>query len=202
MKKILSLMALASITTFVLFAFMAFLIDSDQVKISDPLPDVFVEVYQLPEDSKAKEISRKLIPPPMPQPPMPREVMTPDADDTGNDFHYSPIGIKMTSQSSTLGDISKPTDREARPVVRIPPEYPMGAARDGIEGWVILGFDISAIGEVINIKVVESEPKRIFDKAAKKALRKWKYRAKSKNGRALIQKGFTVQLDFKMNQQI
>jgi len=202
MKKILSLIALASITTFALFAFMAFLINSDKVRINETLPDVIVDVYELPEDSKVEHISRKLIVPPTPKPPMPREITTPNIVDAGNDFPYQPIGLKVTNQQTSLGSITKPINSEARPIVRIAPKYPMTAARDGTEGWVILGFDISAIGQVINVKVLDSQPNKVFDKAAKQALRKWKYRAKSENGQPITQQGFTVQLDFKMDQKI
>jgi len=202
MKKILSLIAVASMTTFALFAFMAFLISSDKMKVNETVPTVIVDVYELPEDSKVDHISRKLIEPPTPKPPMPREMTTPDLVDAGNDFDYQPIGLKGITQQTSLGNIAKPTNREAQPIVRIAPKYPMTAARDGTEGWVILGFDISAIGQVINVKVLDSQPKRTFDKAAKQALRKWKYRAKSENGQAITQQGFTVQLDFKMDQKI
>ena len=200
MKKLLSLITSAGITTFGLFAFMAFLISSDKVSVTNPDPIVIVEVHKLPEDSKPEVIPRKVLIPPVVQPPIPTDITKAEAVDTGTVFDDFLGDLKLVNQRTDLGMSNKPTDMEARPIVRIAPKYPMIAARDGTEGWVILGFDISAIGGVVNIKILDSQPNRVFDKAAKQALRKWKYQAKSENGKQITQKGLSVQLDFKMDQ--
>jgi len=168
MKKILSIFTLAGITTFGLFAFMAFLVSSDQVAILKGDPTVI--------------------------PPTVAEVSTA--------FTYTPSDMNIKSVNTDTMLMGNQSDQDARPVVRVNPKYPMGALRNGVQGWVKLVFDISEIGEVINVKVLDSEPKRVFDKAAKQALRKWKYRAKSIDGKQVQQKNFTVQLDFNMEQQI
>lgn len=84
------------------------------------------------------------------------------------------------------------------PVVRIEPQYPRKAAMQGIQGWVRLSFDITAMGTVENVEVLDSQPKRIFDMEAKRALLKWKYKPKMEDGKAVPQKGEKVQLDFKL----
>ena len=91
---------------------------------------------------------------------------------------------------------------EATPLVRITPKYPIAAARDGKEGWVQIGFTISEIGTVISPYIINSEPKRIFDKEALRALRKWKYKPKMVEGKAIAQTGQSIQLDFKMAQSL
>jgi protein TonB len=65
---------------------------------------------------------------------------------------------------------------------------------------VKLSFTINEIGGVEDVSVIEAQPKRIFDKEAKRALRKWKYKPKVVDGKPVKQPGLTVQLDFKMNQ--
>jgi len=201
MKKIIMIFSLASATTFGLFAFMAFLVNSDQVAPAEVLPDVIVDVAQLPEE-RPPEIKSpiKLTPPPAPEP-MPRTLVPSTETSVDGDFDYGNPIIKVasTGPSLTMGGGSR--DSDARPVVRINPKYPAAAARDGIEGWVKLRFDINEIGGVTNIEVIDAEPKRVFNKAARQALRKWKYRAKSEDGKAMVQQGLTVQLDFNMNQQ-
>ena len=84
------------------------------------------------------------------------------------------------------------------PLIRIEPQYPRKAAMQGIEGWVILQFNITPAGTVRDVQVLDSKPPRIFDRAAVKALLKWKYRPKVEEGKPVEQKGEKVQLDFKL----
>lgn len=67
-------------------------------------------------------------------------------------------------------------------------------------GFVLLSFDIDEAGKPINIRVIDSEPKLIFDKSAMSALSKWKYKPKVVDGVAVIQKNLKVQLDFELDE--
>jgi protein TonB len=89
-------------------------------------------------------------------------------------------------------------DREAVPLVRIEPEYPMRARQRGIEGWVVVQFDISAAGGVKNPTVVAAHPGTIFNRSALLAVRKWKYNPKIENGVAVERPGQKVTLEFTM----
>lgn len=80
--------------------------------------------------------------------------------------------------------------------------YPIAAARQGIEGFVQLGFDISTEGKPVNIKVIKSEPAGVFDEPAKCALSKWQYSPKIENGVAVTEIGVKVQLDWDLNQAV
>jgi protein TonB len=91
-------------------------------------------------------------------------------------------------------------DGDATPIVRIDPKYPPDAARDGREGWVKLQFTINEQGGVDDISVIDADPKRIFDREARRALSKWKYKPKIVDGKAVRQEGMFVQLDFKLEQ--
>jgi len=84
------------------------------------------------------------------------------------------------------------------PIVRIEPQYPQKAAMQGLEGFVQLSFDITKTGTVSNVKVLKSQPRRIFDMAAKRALLKWKYKPALEDGKAIAKAGEMVQLDFKL----
>jgi protein TonB len=86
----------------------------------------------------------------------------------------------------------------AVPLIRIEPQYPVKAARAGTEGWVQMKFDITPQGTVENVEVVKSQPRRIFNQAAKRALLKWKYRPKIIEGKPVAQPQQYVQLDFKL----
>jgi protein TonB len=56
------------------------------------------------------------------------------------------------------------------------------------------------MGGVEDVEVLDADPKRIFDRNAKRALRKWKYRPKIVDGIAQKQFGLEVQLDFKLGE--
>jgi protein TonB len=202
MKKTLSIITLAGITTFGLFAFMAFLINSDQVVITKGLPPVIIDIVEVPDENKPEIIVRKQLQPPEPPPAMETDRLPPETTEVSSKFDYTQSDMSIESVNTDTVMTIGPSDQDARPVVRVNPKYPMSALRNGIQGWVKLAFDISEIGEVINVKVLDSKPKRVFDKAAKQALRKWKYRAKSVDGKQVQQQNFTVQLDFNMEQQI
>jgi TonB family protein len=72
-----------------------------------------------------------------------------------------------------------------------PPKYPVYAARNGVEGYVRLEFDISENGNPININVIESFPAAVFDKVAVTALSGWQYES-------VASQCIPVQLDFKL----
>ena len=74
-------------------------------------------------------------------------------------------------------------DGEETPIVRREPKYPVQITHDGKEGWVQLSFTINELGGVEDVKVIAAEPKRIFDREAKRALHKWKYKPKIVNGK-------------------
>ncbi|MGA4607244.1 energy transducer TonB [Pseudoalteromonas maricaloris] len=97
-----------------------------------------------------------------------------------------------------MGCASKPLPDRANAALQetANPTYPAYAARNRIEGYVQMSFDISESGKPINIQVLKSVPEQVFDKAAIKALSNWKYAPKVENGVAVIQKDLKVQLDF------
>ena len=84
------------------------------------------------------------------------------------------------------------------PLVRIEPIYPVKAAMQGIEGYVILRFDITPAGSVSGVRVVEAQPPKIFNANSVKALRQWKYRPKIEDGKPVWQKNIKSQLDFRL----
>ena len=188
--------------TFGLFAFMAFLVSSGDRNKEEQAENIIVEVNTTPPESAAEQ--RRRVPPPPPPPPKtpPKpQAPEPEANNNTGGLTFNMPGVQLAGANA---GISAPgagfgRDGDATPIVRIEPKYPIQAARDGKEGWVKLSFTINEIGGVEDVKVMEAQPKRIFDKEAKRALRKWKYKPKVVDGKAMRQPGLTVQLDFKMD---
>jgi protein TonB len=72
--------------------------------------------------------------------------------------------------------------RELTPLVRFPPEYPMSAMANKIEGYVLLRFVVTETGTVSEPEVLRSDPPGIFDRAAMRAVLRWKYQPQLANG--------------------
>lgn len=86
---------------------------------------------------------------------------------------------------------------EAVPVFRMEPKYPRKAAKSRIEGWVKVEFTITEKGTVTNAKVVDSRPRRTFDRSAVQSIRKWRFKPKVVDGRPVQRKASQV-IEFKL----
>jgi protein TonB len=201
MVRFLVSVLLGVVVTFGLFAFMAFLVSSGDRNKEEQLENIIVEVNTTPPKSAAEQ-RRRVPPPPPPPPKAPPKQQTPEPEASNNTggLNFNMPGVQMSGASTGLSapGAGMGRDGDATPIVRIEPKYPIQAARDGKEGYVILSFSINKIGGVEDVTVIEAKPKRVFDKEAKRALRKWKYKPKVVEGVPLVQTGLQVQLDFKM----
>lgn len=83
------------------------------------------------------------------------------------------------------------------PLTRIAPQYPRKAARKKIEGWVKVEFSVLDDGTVVNINVLDAKPRRIFNRAAIRAISKWKFKPLGKQSN--IEKRFNQIIEFKLN---
>ena len=202
MLRFLVSILLGAVVTFGLFSFMAFLVSSGDRSKDEEQENIIVEVNTTPPKSAAEQ--RRRVPPPPPPPPKAppkQQAPEPEASNNTGGLQFNMPGVQLSGVSAGLSAPGSGfgRDGDATPIVRIEPKYPPQAARDGKEGWVKLSFTINEIGGVEDVNVIEAQPKRVFDKEAKRALRKWKYKPKVVDGKAQKQPGLTVQLDFKMD---
>ncbi|NRA85052.1 MAG: M56 family metallopeptidase [Gammaproteobacteria bacterium] len=103
-------------------------------------------------------------------------------------------GLLITSVAFAAPEPPTQTDDSVYPEIRIEPRYPIQAAKDLLNGSVVLKFDIMTDGSVMNISVVKSVPQGIFDKESRRALKQWKYKASAAGAT-----NQHVQLDFVMS---
>jgi len=108
-------------------------------------------------------------------------------------------GFNMKSLPGLMGGGG---NGEATPRVRINPTYPRGAAQDNIEGYVTLSFDISEMGRPVNVSVIDAKPRGVFERSARRALKKWKYDPKKVDNKAVSQLGQSVTLVFQLESEL
>ncbi|MCH1918279.1 TonB family protein [Shewanella sp. A3A] len=92
-----------------------------------------------------------------------------------------------------MADTSSADVTATMPINRVEPNYPTEAAKQRIEGHVSFKFDITAAGNVTNVRVIDSQPQGMFDHEATVALEQWQYPASGAE-----QKDMMVQLAFQL----
>jgi protein TonB len=75
--------------------------------------------------------------------------------------------------------------RDVQVVTPPRPAYPPAAARNRQDGWVEVEFTVGADGSVQNAKVVGSNPARVFDREAVRAIELAKFQPKLDKGQAV-----------------
>jgi TonB family protein len=64
----------------------------------------------------------------------------------------------------------------------IAPEFPESARRKGVTGWVEVVFTVTPKGTVADAEVRSSSPEEVFDDAAVKAVKQWRFEPATKDG--------------------
>jgi TonB family protein len=77
----------------------------------------------------------------------------------------------------------------------VQPVYPEQARKRGVEGWVELAFTVMPNGTVEDVEVRNASPANVFDDAAVRAIRGWRFEPVERNGERVAQRAM-VRLRF------
>ncbi len=77
------------------------------------------------------------------------------------------------------------------------PVYPRQAAQRREEGWVEVEFTVGADGGISGAHVVDSQPARIFDRAALDSVQRWTFNPAMRDGQA-VSSTLRRRIEFKM----
>ncbi len=89
------------------------------------------------------------------------------------------------------------TSSDPVPIVKVAPEYPAAAKKRRAEGWVELQFVVGINGVASQIEVVRAQPEGIFDRAAIRALSRWKFKPGERDGEVIEARARTT-ISFKL----
>jgi protein TonB len=81
--------------------------------------------------------------------------------------------------------------------MHVKPVYPAGAAARGLEGFVTVRFDVTELGTVTNVEVLESTH-RVFEKPAREAAHRSKFRPRVVDGVAMATTGIVRRYRFEL----
>ncbi|HIF9454885.1 TPA: energy transducer TonB [Photobacterium damselae] len=218
MLRVLMAFPLAILLAGGLFTFMAWMVDNGSRQEPESTPPLSFNMVMVEQESEVQR--RQRVVPPKPEAPKPPpQVMPSQSKPTsvstlpvasisslGLDTSISGIAVsapkfgKIEGTANLGAGINVGSNQQAMPLYRVEPRYPARALKQGAEGYVVLQFTIDTQGRPSDISVVEAKPRRLFERDAMRALRKWKYQAKVIDGQAVEQPGQTVKLEFKINQ--
>ena len=184
-----------------LFYVMQSLIASGDSALTDPPKGKVLDFVRLQNEETVetkKRMPRKPPQPEEPPPPMEQPQMAqtnPTTDAAGFDFSAQ-VDVDVALDGGLALDSG---DGEYLPIVKVSPVYPRRALSRGIEGYVIVEFTVTKQGSVRDPIVVEAEPANLFDKAAKDAAKKFKYKPRVVNGEPVEVEGVQNRITFEIS---
>ncbi|MEA3370174.1 MAG: TonB family protein [Campylobacterota bacterium] len=177
------------------------MIRSDESKvISNELYKV-IDFVQPHKEKLDPETQKELPPEPKPKEQPPKTPTSTTQDNVDNVEQVNSLNIDMPNLGDTGMRLSGGAPKMLQPVkmakidsvltpmVQIKPVYPSRARRMGVEGYVKARLNVDEAGLVTSVEIVDAKPKGTFNKAAMRALKKWKFRPKTVDGRAVKQTG-------------
>ena len=205
-SRFLASLLLGVAVTLVLFFIMQALIDSgDQAYRSDSDGQI-MEFVRIKDDEslslKDRRKPKKPEPPKEPPPP-PKMIVEKQVKPTMNKVKIDIPNIDLPTIAGGgpfLGNwAGNPlAEGDVLPIVRIDPQWPREALVEGIEGYVIVEVIIAADGSVASAVVIESVPRRLFDRNVIRAVLKWKFKPRIINGVA-VERRAIQRLDFSVD---
>ncbi len=166
--------------TLAMFAALQALISSGHSAGVDGLTLRQARFIRIKPVERVERVERKVERPPPPgKPPAPPQA--PTAEATNSVSQALSIGaaeaeVELDLASAMEGGGS--SDGDILPIVKVAPVYPQRALQRGLEGWVLVEFTVTSAGSVKDVKVVDADPKGVFEEAAKEAALKFRYKPK------------------------
>lgn len=198
---------LAMVVTSGLFLFMHQLISSGGAERTGlgAIAGIRFGPVEIPDEITSESRRKPIEPPPPKDPPPPPKMQISSANQpvrTMPVMNVPNLDLPLVSGAGmfpgSFQQVDKAAEGDIIPIVVIRPMYPRDAAISGIEGWVKVEFTITEAGAVKNPKVVDARPAMVFNRAAIRAILKWKFKPRIEAGIAVERRASQV-IDFKLD---
>ena len=188
-------MALAALVVFGLFMLMIYLISGDfqpgekSENASFEINPVIEDVETIERETKIDRVEQVQTPPP---PPMIERAQADKPSERIASLEGAVPEFEAPKIDKTSFKIAV-SDRDAQPLVRIPPVPPPDAQESG---HCDMTFDVSPDGQPFNINANCTD--RVFRRSSVRAVEKWKYQPKIQDGAAVGRTGVQTRLTYRI----
>jgi len=190
--RILYVLPIAMVVAFFTFWLMSWMIQPPASEKAREDNVAMVDFIRSLRDSETQTKERNLK-----EPPKPKSVPSPSAPKVQAPA-LAPLDMSMPDLSMDLNNIKGSGlgtmlggygvgDNDVIPLVDVPPRYPAQAQSRGIEGWVTVQIQITKEGTVEDVKVLDADPKGVFERESIRAAWRMKFKAKLVNGKPVEQ---------------
>ncbi|MFQ5563165.1 MAG: energy transducer TonB [Parvularculaceae bacterium] len=187
----------AAFVTVVLFLFMSVMI-KQPTRLEEERAGVNIEVTAQLQDTDLSNANKEFKRPTLDTPPPP----PPAVNDPTNRPALDGVRAQIPNLDVNLniGSGFNP-DRDAQPLVRIPPQYPERCqSRAEARESVVLEFDVTPEGQTTNIKVIDTT-NSCFNRAASRSVERWKYQPKMVDNEAQWRRSVVTQITFELAEE-
>lgn len=129
------------------------------------------------------------------------------AQETQATAEAKPAAKPASDAAATAAQTAQADTPKPQPVVQPPtpavlirsvnPRYPPQAQRARTQGYVVLTFTVTAEGRTSNIRVTDSQPRHLFDRAAIDAVERWEFKPATRNGEP-VESVVTNRINFRL----
>lgn len=189
-----------SVVTVGLLFIMQQLIEHGEAALTEPRERHQLEFVRVKRNEQVNtEDYQPEKPPPPPQ--VPPETPPQDMDDVdaqGPTINVAPPDVNQNVDIGGPGGMNI-AEGDYLPIVRVAPVYPSRALSRGIEGHVDLMFTVTEAGTVRDPVVIESTSS-LFERAAIRAVLKFKYKPRVVDGQPVAVPGVKTRITFKIEE--
>lgn len=188
---------LAAVITSGLLFTMQTLIASGQSALTDNREFKFLDFVRAQRQEMVQRKQKKPDKPPKPEEPPP-DMPKPQQDAVDPNVQTIAVSPMMASTDMSIGGFGLAiSDGDYLPIVKVAPIYPRRALSRGLEGYVIVEFTVTKTGAVRDPFIVESSS-TLFEKAALKAVLKFKYKPRIVDGEPIEVAGVQNKISFEL----